>query len=167
MSDPSQNKTSEHEGKLFIAQKGKAICDKGTSFPQFKVTSHDKLYINDGEGQNDYLAVTEDDLSFNPIAMPFGNCSLQNGKPCTYAPAGKWKKFYKDTKVMGHCLLTEISELQCAVGGKIKILNHGQRSGITKTDVKKTESKTHQSVNPFVNMQHFKETVDEKQLDAY
>ena len=50
---------SEHNGKHFVIQKGKAVCDKGTSFPNFKVTSHQKHYWNDAEGQADYLAVTE------------------------------------------------------------------------------------------------------------
>ncbi|AZI33139.1 hypothetical protein [Kaistella carnis] len=35
------------------------MCDKGTTFPNFKVTSHQKHYWNDAEGQADYLAVTE------------------------------------------------------------------------------------------------------------
>ena len=62
---------SEHNGKHFVIQKGKAMCDKGTSFPNFKVTSHQKHYWNDADGKEDYLAVTEDDVQFNPVAVPF------------------------------------------------------------------------------------------------
>ena len=32
--------SNEHENKHFVIQKGKAICDKGSKFPNFKVTSH-------------------------------------------------------------------------------------------------------------------------------
>ena len=45
---------SEHNGKHFVIQKGKAVCDKGTSFPNFKVTSHQKHYWNDADGKDDY-----------------------------------------------------------------------------------------------------------------
>ena len=82
-------------------RKEKAVCDKGTSFPNFKVTSHQKHYWNDADGKEDYLAVTEDDVQFNPVAVPFGNCSVKNGQPCSFAPVGKWEKPYNKVKVMG------------------------------------------------------------------
>ncbi len=157
----------EHDGKLFIAQKGKAICDKGTKFPQFKVTSHKKLFVNDKEGADDYLAVTENDLQFNPPVVPFGNCSVKNGQPCSFAPAGKWQKFYKDVKVMDNCLLTEISELQCAVGGKIKILDHGQKAQLSKQNFKNADNKVHQYINPLIDLDGIIAEFDEKELDAY
>lgn len=157
----------EHDGKLFVAQKGKAICDKGTKFPQFKVTSHQKHYINDKDGSADYLAVTENDLQFNPPAVPFGNCSVKNGQPCSFAPAGKWQKYYKDVKVMGNCLLTEISELQCSVGGKIKIMDHGQKAQLGKQNFKNASSKVHHYINPLVDLDEFTDDLDEQELDAY
>lgn len=55
--------TSPHDGKYFVIQKGKAQCNQGNQFPQFKVTSHQKHYWNNKDGQADYLAVTEDDHS--------------------------------------------------------------------------------------------------------
>ena len=91
--------SSEHDNKHFVIQKGKAMY-KGTKFPNFNVTSHQKHYWNDEEGQADYLAVTEDDVMFNPPAVPFGNCSVKNGNPCAFAPSGKWTKTYDKVKVM-------------------------------------------------------------------
>lgn len=159
--ESSEKSTGEHDGKLFIAQKGKAICDKGTKFPQFKVTSHQKHYINDKDGSADYLAVTENDLQFNPPVVPFGNCSVKNGQPCSFAPAGKWKKFYKDVKVMGNCLLTEISELQCTVGGKIKIMDHGQKAQLSKQNLKNANSKVHHHINPLVDLEELNDEGDD------
>ena len=153
---------SEHNGKHFVIQKGKAICDKGTSFPNFKVTSHQKHYWNDSDGKDDYLAVTEDDLQFNPIAVPFGNCSSKNGQPCSFAPAGKWTKPYDKVKVMGKSCLTEISELQCAIGGKIKVMNHGQTAEITKQNVKNADVELLSHINPFFD---FREFLDEIEMD--
>ena len=49
----SGSQSSEHDGKYFVIPKGKAMCDKGTTFPNFKVTSHQKHYWNDAEGQAD------------------------------------------------------------------------------------------------------------------
>ncbi len=130
--------SNEHENKHFAIQKGKAICDKGTKFPNFKVTSHQKHYWNDDSGNADYLAVTEDDVQFNPPAVPFGSCALKNNQPCSFSAAGKWKKTYEKVKVLGKSCLTEISELQCTIGGKIKVMDHGQKAELSKQNFRLT-----------------------------
>lgn len=165
--ESKEKEAGEHDGKKFVIQKGKAICDKGTKFPQFKVDSHKKHYINHAGDSDHYLAVTENDNQFNPPAVPFGNCSLQNNKPCTFAPAGKWQKIYKDVKVLDNSLLTEISELQCSVGGKIKIMDHGQRAELSKQNFKNADVKVHGYINPLVDLRKFNEKLDEQELDAY
>ena len=124
--EESDDSSSPHDGKYFVIPKGMAMCDKGSKFPNFKVTSHTKHYWNDEEGSADHLALTEDDLQFNPPATPFGTCAVKNGNPCAYAPAGKWTKTYDKVKVMGKSCVTELSELMCATGGKITIMKHGQ-----------------------------------------
>ena len=158
---------SEHNGKHFVIQKGKAVCDKGTSFPNFKVTSHQKHYWNDADGKEDHLAVTEDDTQFNPPAMPFGNCSLKNGNPCAYAPAGKWTKTYDKVKVMGKSCVTEISELMCTTGGKIKIMKHGQQSEASKSQAKKANAQEQHVYNPIMDYEEFKEEVSENDAEAW
>ena len=155
--------SSEHDGKYFVVQKGMCQCNQGFKFPKFKVTSHQKHYWNDADGQADYLAVTEDDLTLAPPAMPFGNCKLKPTSggylPCAYAPAGKWTKTYEKVKVMGKSCLTEISELMCATGGKITILKHGQRSEIGKSNVKNTNPNEQHAYNPVVNFEQFQEDI--------
>lgn len=155
--------SSEHDGKYFVVQKGMCQCNQGFKFPKLKVTSHQKHYWNDADGQADYLAVTEDDLTFEPPAMPFGNCKLKPTSggylPCAYAPAGKWKKTYEKVKVMEKSCLTEISELMCATGGEITILKHGQRSEIGKSNVKNTNLTEQHMYNPIVNFEKFQEDI--------
>ncbi len=165
--ESEEKAAGEHDGKLFVIQKGKAICDKGTKFPQFKVISHKKLYVNDEGSSDDYLAVTQNDVCFNPSVVPFGNCSLQNGKPCTFSSAGQWQKFYQDVKVMDNALITEISELQCTIGGKIKVLDHGQREELTKQNFRNADRNFHSYINPLVDLRSFIDDIDEGQLDAY
>ncbi|MCS3532584.1 PAAR-like protein [Chryseobacterium sp. JUb7] len=165
--DAEEKPAGEHDGKLFVIQKGKAICDKGTKFPQFKVSSHKKHYLNNESNSDDFLAVTENDLQFNPPAVPFGNCSLKNNQPCSFAPVGKWTKFYKDVKVLDNALLTEISELQCAIGGKIKIMDHGQRAQLSKQNFKNADARVHSYINPLVDLRMLNEQLDEEELDAY
>ena len=159
----SESSSSEHDDKYFVIQKGMCQCNQGFKFPKFKVTSHQKHYWNDKDGQADYLAVTEDDLTLDPPAMPFGNCKLKPSSggylPCTYAPAGKWTKTYDKVKVMGKSCLTEISELMCATGGKITILKHGQRSEIGKSNVKNTNPDEQHVYNPIVNFEEFQEEI--------
>ena len=163
----SGSQSSEHDGKYFVIPKGKGMCDKGTTFPNFKVTSHQKHYWNDAEGQADYLAVTEDDLTFNPPAAPFGSCSVQNGNPCTFAPAGKWQKPYVKVKVMGKSCLTEASELMCTIGGKITVLKHGQQSEAGENNAAKADPKEQEIYNPVMNYEEFQEEVNEDYSEDY
>ncbi|MBP1165168.1 hypothetical protein JOE44_002052 [Chryseobacterium sp. PvR013] len=153
--------STPHEGKYFIVQKGTVQCNQGFKFPKFKVTSHQKHYWNDEEGNADYLAVTEDDLQLDPAAQPFGQCKLKPTSggylPCAYAPAGKWQKTYEKVKVMGKSCLTEISELMCSTGGKITILKHGQQSETSKSQVGKANTQEQQVYNPVVDFDAFKE----------
>ncbi|WP_412850450.1 DUF4280 domain-containing protein [Chryseobacterium sp. PMSZPI] len=155
--------SSTHEGKYFIVQKGTVQCNQGFKFPKFKVTTHQKHYWNDADGQADYLAVTEDDLQFDPAAQPFGQCKLKPTSggylPCTYAPAGKWQKTYEKVKVMGKSCLTEISELMCSTGGKITILKHGQQSETGKSQVANANTREQQVYNPVVDFDEFKEEI--------
>ncbi len=157
----SESQSSEHDGKYFVIPKGKGMCDKGTTFPNFKVTSHQKHYWNNAEGQADYLAVTEDDLTFNPPTAPFGSCAVKNGNSCTFAPAGKWQKPYEKVKVMGKSCLTEASELMCSIGGKITVMKHGQQSEAGKSNVKKADSKEQAIYNPVVDYEEFQEEMEE------
>ncbi|MEJ5052010.1 PAAR-like protein [Chryseobacterium culicis] len=153
--------STPHEGKYFIVQKGTVKCNQGFKFPKFKVTSHQKHYWNDEEGNADYLAVTEDDLQLDPAAQPFGQCKLKPTSggylPCAYAPAGKWQKTYEKVKVMEKSCLTEISELMCSTGGKITILKHGQQSETSKSQVGKANTQEQQVYNPVIDFDAFKE----------
>lgn len=163
--------SSPHDGKHFVVQKGKAQCNQGDQFPQHKVTSHRKHFWNDSDGNADFLGVTEDDLQFKPSGPSFGKCKLKPSSggnlPCSYAPAGKWQKTYDKVKITDKKIVTEASELLCTVGGKITIKDHGQRGQMSKKNVKNADAKKVQRINPLVNMQDFKETVLENELDAY
>ncbi|MCS3529776.1 DUF4280 domain-containing protein [Chryseobacterium sp. JUb7] len=163
--------SSPHDGKHFVVQKGKAQCNQGDQLPQHKVTAHQHHYWNDSDGNADFLAVTEDDLQFNPPGPSFGQCKLKPTPggylPCSYAPAGKWQKTYNKVNIIGKSIVTEISELQCCIGGMITINDHGQRGQMSKQNVKTADSKTVQHINPLVKMQNFKELVEESEIDAY
>lgn len=167
----NEDSSSEHDGKYFVIQKGKCQCNQGFQFPSFKVTSYQKHYWNDEEGQADYLAVTEEDLTLNPPAMPFGNCKLKPSSggylPCTFAPAGKWTKTYDKVKVMGKSCVTEISELMCSIGGKITILKHGQQSEAGKSHVSNADSQEQNVYNPIMDFEEFKEEIDDDYCADY
>lgn len=162
---------SEHEGKYYVIQKGLCQCNKGFKYPQFKVTSHKKHYWNDAEGENDFLAVTEDDLQLNPETEPFGKCKLRPTSggylPCVYAPVGKWQKPYEKTKVMGKSCLTEISELMCATGGKITVKKHGQVSELGLNNIRNANIMEQQLINPLIDFEEFLEEIEEKDNYGY
>jgi len=61
---------------------------------------------------------------------------------------------------LGNAFLTEISELQCSIGGKIKILDHGQRAQLSKQNFKNADAKVHQYINPTVDLRKFNDQLD-------
>jgi hypothetical protein len=166
-----ESSSGSHDGKYFVIQKGTVQCNQGFKFPKFKVTSHQKHYWNNKEGEADYLAVTEDDVQLDPPAQPFGQCKLKPTSggylPCAYAAAGKWQKPYEKVKVMGKSCLTEISELMCTTGGKITILKHGQQSEAGKSNVASAKSQEQQVYNPVINFDEFKAETEENEAEAW
>ena len=103
--------------------------------------------------------------------MPFGQCKLiltaSGYFPCSYAPSSKWQKLYEKVKVMGHSCLTEISELMCAMGGKITIMKHGQQSEAGKSSVKKADSREQHIYNPIMNFEEFGEGINGNGVEAW
>lgn len=164
-----KKETSPHDGKHFVIQKGKAECNQGNQYPQFKVTSQQRHYFNDPANNTDYLAVTEDDLQFNPPGASFGQCKLKPSSggnlPCTFAAVGKWLKTYDKTKVDGKRCVSEISELLCSTGGKITVKDHGQRSVINKKNIINADPKTYAMINPFMDLRELQEELEDSDND--
>ncbi|MDM1557258.1 MULTISPECIES: DUF4280 domain-containing protein [Chryseobacterium] len=156
---------SAHDGKHFVVQKGKASCNQGDLFPQFKVNSHQKHYWNHHEGRVDYLAVTEEDVQFKPSGPSFGKCRLKPTSgghlPCAYAPSGKWKKVYGKVKIMGKSCLSEISELSCITGGIITVKEHGQSSIMNRQNITLADPQSYHLINPFMDLKESQEELEE------
>jgi hypothetical protein len=153
--ESSKGEASEHDQKYVVIQKGYCVCDQ--SIPpnmvpvQFKVDSHQLQHAN-GEEQ-DHLIVTEEDVFFQKSSQPFGSqCKLQPNSssynPCSYAPAGKWQKTYSKIQVQEKAVLTELSELQCAIGGKITVFQHGQSQKVTNAHFGNVELEELQAISP-------------------
>ncbi|MFC3158343.1 DUF4280 domain-containing protein [Chryseobacterium arachidis] len=149
-----QASKSEHDGKYFVVHNAKCVCDKAENPKQtanLQVTTHSIIVLNDEQGK---LAATEEDKTFNPPVATFGKCTLKPSSggylPCALAPAPKWGKTYESTQVMGKNTLTEISELQCTVGGKITVFNHGQTDSVSNAHADNTNPVELAMVNPAI-----------------
>lgn len=147
---------SEHDDKYFVVHKAECACDKAENPKQtakLLVTSHDKVVLNDQDGK---FFATEVDKTFDPPAATFGKCKLQPSSsgylPCTLSPAPKWTKVYEKTQVLGNKVLTEISTLQCTIGGKIEIVKHGQTDSVMKEHADNTNPAAIALINPAVKM---------------
>ncbi len=140
------------KGDHFVIQKGKAKCNKGSSFPSFKVTSHSHHYWNDGGGNAGNLAVTEDDVQFTPASSPFGSCKLKKNDPCSFSPVGKWTNTYDKTTILGKKCVIESSKLQCAVGGKISVMSHGQSASVSQSNVQTADPDVQQELDPLTDI---------------
>lgn len=102
----------------YIVKGALMFCDKGTMPSPFQPTN--------GEGVKMSGLTTSNSLDKipNQHIMPFGACSVQNGKPCTPVPL-VWQDTY-GVKINGGTTLIKKSCIQCATGGKITFLNSGQ-----------------------------------------
>ncbi len=94
------------------------LCDKGTLPTPFQPTNCTGVKISGLTPSN-----TRDKIP-NQHIMPFGACSLQNGKPCTPIPL-EWQDTH-GVKIKGGKTLLKKSCIQCGSGGKISFLNSGQ-----------------------------------------
>lgn len=149
-----ESSKSEHYGKYFVVHNAKCVCDKAENPKQtadLQVTSHKIIVLNE---QADKLAATEDDRTFLPPAATFGKCTLKPSSggylPCQLAAAPKWSKTYDNTTVQGKKTLTEISELQCMMGGKITIDKHGQTDSVSNAHADNTNPLELAAVNPAI-----------------
>lgn len=152
---------SEHDGKYFVVHNAKCVCDKAENPKQtadLQVTSHKIIVFNDQAGK---LAATEDDKTFIPPAATFGKCTLKPSSsgnlPCQLSAAPKWSKTYESTTVQGKKTLTEISELQCMIGGKITIDKHGQTDSVSNAHADNTNPLELAAVNPAIEQPKKKE----------
>lgn len=152
---------SEHDGKYFVVHNAKCVCNKAENPKQtadLQVTTHKIIVLNDDQSK---LAATEADKSFIPPVATFGKCTLKPTAggylPCALAPADKWSKTYESTQVMGKNTLTEISELQCTVGGKITIDKHGQTDSVSNAHADNTNPLELSMVNPAIEQPKKKE----------
>ncbi|MCL9805314.1 DUF4280 domain-containing protein [Flavobacterium amniphilum] len=152
--EKKEDSKSEHDGKYYVVHGATCVCDKAedpTKVAELQVTTHQKMIYND---QAKKWAATEEDKQFNPPAATFGKCKLKPSsggyQPCALAPAPKWDKPYDKTKVLGKCVLTEISELKCTVGGKITIKKHGQTDAATTAHAENTNPAEMAHANPAV-----------------
>jgi len=160
-----QSSKSEHDGKYFVVHNAKCVCDKAVNPKQtadLQVTSHQIIVFNDQAGK---FVATEDDKTFIPPAATFGQCKLKPSSggylPCALAAAPKWSKTYESTKVQEKNTLTEISELQCMIGGKITIEKHGQTDSVSNAHADNTNPLELAAVNPAIKQPKKKEAAPE------
>ena len=151
-----QEEKSEHDDKYYVVNGAKCICNKAENPNQqatLQVTSHKTIVFNE---QSDKYVATEDDKTFIPAVMTFGKCTLKPSSsgnlPCSPQFAPKWSKTYEGTKVLGKNTLTEISELQCMIGGKITIAKHGQTDSVLLQHSENTTPLEVSAVNPAIEM---------------
>lgn len=145
---------SEHDDKYYVVHGATCVCNKAediTKEAKIEVTSHKKLVINDSDGK---FAVTEDDKTISPPTATYGKCTLKpsssGNMPCAPAFGPKWDKTYDKKIVSGKTVLTEISTLQCTVGGTISIKKHGQTNTVVKEHAENTDPAEQMLINPAV-----------------
>lgn len=163
--EQKKSPSSSHTGKLFVVQKGQAECNQGNMKPKFVVKSHNRLFLNKSQMTAESLIVLDADTTFMPPGPSFGQCKLKPTSggylPCSCSPVGKWQKVYDDTTVDGHKAITEMSELMCAIGGKITVFKHGQVSEMSQQNVDNANPKAMNRYNPAVDFEAYKSELND------
>jgi muramidase (phage lysozyme) len=147
---------SEHEDKYFVVNGGTCVCNKAQDVnkeAEIVVSKNSKLIINDDAKK---FAATEEDIKMKPASSTFGKCILQPTSSdylaCMPAFLPKWEKAYNKKTVDGKKILTELSTLQCTIGGKIEIKKHGQENSVVKEHAENTNVAEQALINPAVSM---------------
>ena len=142
---------SEHEDKYFVVHGGTCVCDKAevpTTEAEIVVTKNTKLLINSDDKK---FAATEEDTTMKPPTATYGKCTLKPSSsgnlPCAPAFMPKWEKAYDKKTVDGKKILTELSTLQCTIGGKITIKKHGQEDSVVKEHAENTDEAEQALIN--------------------
>ncbi|WP_157496657.1 DUF4280 domain-containing protein, partial [Flavobacterium gelidilacus] len=145
---------SEHEDKYFVVHGGTCVCDKAevpTKEAEIVVTKNTKLLINSDDKK---FAATEEDTTMKPPAATFGKCTLKPSSsgnlPCAPSFMPKWEKAYDKKTVDGKKILTQLSTLQCTIGGKITIKKHGQEDSVVKEHAENTDEAEQSLINSAV-----------------
>ncbi|UWY29428.1 DUF4280 domain-containing protein [Flavobacterium sp. TR2] len=151
-----ETEKNAHDNKYYVVHGAQCCCDKAENPKQtakLLVTSHNKVIFNGGEGK---FTATEIDKTFDPSEATFGKCTLKpssaGNQPCALTPAPKWQKVYEKTSIKGNKILTEISTLQCTVGGKIEVVKSGQTDTIMKEHAENTNQVALALINPSIKM---------------
>jgi len=102
------------QGQELVCQGAICRCDKGTVPSPLQVSSNQSVRL-----QGKFVATNLDKLF-----VPFGTCALKNNQPCVPALL-LWQDVFELVKVLrpGCHPLLEKSTIQCAVGGKVSIVN--------------------------------------------
>ncbi|WP_103866660.1 DUF4280 domain-containing protein [Aquimarina sp. I32.4] len=102
--------------KKYVPEGAFLVCDKGTILSQLTATFHEEVSIY---GKS---LITKEDRYYNINFTPFGACACNQGKPCIAQVSGsQWSSLAEDVFVGENEPILEDAELQCALGGKIKI----------------------------------------------
>lgn len=105
--------------RYYVVDGATLQCDKGSAPAKLKVTSQQT------ERLKDKLQATVQDCKPNENIMPFGTCSITKGS-CSPATM-PWKDPSKFVDNNGIDELLDKSTCQCTVGGKISVMDPGQK----------------------------------------
>ncbi|MBC7388131.1 MAG: DUF4280 domain-containing protein [Opitutaceae bacterium] len=145
MADPKEPENSKPKKSGYLVCDGAMCkCDSGAAPAKIKVTKNTKIYIN-----NEKLLVTETDTIFTPPSGTFGVCSKKPPQANTCVPVfqPKWTKPYDSIETAGGKVITDKSELQCTVGGKVTIVMHGQVQVVSPAQAENQDKKIATQVN--------------------
>lgn len=132
-----------------------------------KVKTQEKHYANDKDGKKKLIA-TDKEIGQTLEKNTFGKCKMQpNGSgdylPCQ-ATVTKWSGFYEKVTLSNKGkILLENSKGTCPIGGPdcITVDKHGQKAEPAKENAKKAKSQVNNQINPLVNTDKRKESLED------
>lgn len=132
-----------------------------------KVKSQKKHYANDKDADKKLIA-TDKEISQTLEKNTFGKCKMQPNGSGDYLPCQavitKWSGFYEKVTLSNQGkILLEDSKATCPIGGAdcITVDKHGQKAEVSKQNAQKAKPQVNNQLNPMVDTEKFKESLDE------
>lgn len=132
-----------------------------------KVKTQQKHYANDKDAENKLIA-TDKDIGQTLEKNTFGKCKMQPNGSGDYLPCQavitKWSGFYEKVILSNKGkILLEDSKGTCPIGGSdcITVDKHGQKAEAGKENAKKAKAQVNNQINPLMDTDKRKETLED------
>lgn len=149
-----------------VVHGAQCICKFGTTPDKLVILTQQMWYVNDKDASGKLVA-TNKDIGTPFENKTFGSCSQMRNKPCQVTVT-EWEGYYDNEYYdpPGGYILLDDCKATCPIGGKgcITIIDSGQKSQPSDSNMKKSDPDLMSQANPLVDLQN---DLDETEIKTW